>query len=382
MVLTPLSPALTYPQRQLDGRDEVARRVSVFPDPPPRFDARPPRAEEIAAYGLPPRPGPGAPPAVVRLWDRLLAPPYERVAPLFDVDPTTVHAGPGRHPASNSGALGTVGASRWGSSRNWAGAVIRTRGTERFASVAARWRIPVPALPKDAKASAPPPQGSWRASVWTGLDGDRRSSLSMPQLGTTSVMGPTGPRAYLWAQWWVRDRPYGECVLTSLPVQPGDEVVCWLTVADPEDVWFHVRTFGANLFTTFRWKAGEVAAQDPGSKQVLDRRTAPVEGLAAEWVVERPMTLPTDPDPMTLYPLPRFGEAMFEDPVAAATASGTMAAGGTGDPWSTGGTARDLTACRLLRMTAAEATPPGVRIVATPTAAPAPAGPLVVRGPD
>ena len=50
--------------------------------------------------------------------------------------------------------------------------------------------------------------------------------------------------------------------------------------------------------------------------------TAPVEGLAAEWVVERPMTLPTDPDPMTLYPLPRFGEAMFEDPVAAATASG------------------------------------------------------------
>jgi hypothetical protein len=110
--------------------------------------------------------------------------------------------------------------------------------------------------------------------------------------------------------------------------------------------------------------------------------TAPVEGLAAEWIVERPMTLPTDPDPMTLYPLPRFGEAMFEDPVAAATASGTMAAGGTGDPWSTGGTARDLTACRLLRMTAAEATPPGVRIVATPTAAPASAGPLVVRGPD
>lgn len=382
MVLTPLSPTVVWPRRKLDGRDEVARRVSVFPDPPPGFDAPTARAEEIAAYGLPPRPGPEAPPAVLRLWDRLVAPPYERVSPLFDVDPAVVHAGPGRHPASNSGALGVAGGSRWGTSRNWAGAVIRARDARRFASVVAAWRVPVPSLPAGATANAPPPQGSWRASVWTGLDGDRGGSLSMPQMGTTSVMEPAGPRAYLWAQWWVRDRPYGECVLTSLPVQPGDAVVCWITVAARDDVWFHVRALGANLFATFRWKAGEVAAQDPGSNQVLDRRTAPVEGLAAEWIVERPMTLPGTPAPMTLHPLPAFGEAVFADPVATATASGTMVASGTGDPWSTAGTPRDLTACRLLRMTEVRTAPPVVRVVAAPPAAPPAAGPLVVRGAD
>jgi hypothetical protein len=353
------------------GAEEVRRRMRVYPDLPEGYDARGAEPDELEALGLPPRPDRSASPAAAELWERLLEPPLRRVEPEAEVIAEAGHPPPRLPPASNTGLSGAASATRWGTSRNWSGAVVRARDGGRFVLAGARWTIPTPEPPPGASAAAPPAAGSWRASMWVGLDGDRLASTSMPQMGTTSVIEPLGgalaARAYLWAQWWVRGREFGEVVLRRFPVAPGDGVLCLLHAASPTDVRFTLRVAGRPEIATLGWAAGEVTLPE-GDPQPLGRAEAPVEGAAAVWIVERPATLP---DPEVLFPLPAFGTAVFDAAVAAARVPGPP--GTAPVAW------RDLSAARLVRMAGVpDDGPQRTRWLSAPLAAPRGAGPLRV----
>ena len=261
------------------------------------------------------------------------------------------HAFRGR--ASNSGGVG-IGASRWETSGNWSGAIITARDGERFSAACARWRVP------DARPSttAPPPIAgpdpndplSRRVSVWVGLDGHRACAGSLPQIGTTTAEYFKGDerwvKTYAWAQWWVRGQHFGEVEFPDLVVSPGDEVACWLALHQADRVVLCIRNETTGKEDSRLWrslpKAGDLSATRVHTGMA---NPAPVAGMAAVWVVERPMVMGrTD-----LYPLPHFDDVEFRDCIAGIGTSGPV--------FDEVADLRDLRGGRLIRMTDSRAAP-------------------------
>jgi len=331
-------------------------RCSPFPLPPDCFDPLGAMPEELAAFGLPARPDKHAHPDLSRVWQRMLGPPLRLVAPVFGVVPDQPLAEPSPSgppdgalstpapngfrpsPSARQGAPSMVvprGPSRNGTSRNWSGAVVAPDNGERFTQIWGGWRVPEPALPTGADAALPP-SVQHRCSIWVGLGGHKRHSRSLPQTGITqavkdgrgqleegwSEVGQVQARTWAWYQWWVRDRRFGPVDLMNFAAAPGEEVTCCLTVETGTAVALHLKNQTSGLCVNFRCEA-----PDP---------LAPVDGTAAEWIVERPTHLKTD----RLYPLPAYGSVVFGDCVAETRST----------PNSAAGTARDLRGARLIRM--------------------------------
>jgi hypothetical protein len=223
---------------------------------------------------------------------------------------------------------------RWGTSRNWSGAVIGARDGGLFTRVAASWKVPRAEGP-DRREPACPPGGVWQQSVWIGLDGYRLASRSLPQIGTVSQYGPRGERYYLWVQWWVRDAFFGEIEVQGFPVAAGDEIFVSLDVVARDNVRFHAINrratpdagddvqvaidFVAGTFT------GDVQGRlRPSANDSLKRGKAPVEGRHAVWCVERPSVMPTaeelaagiKPHETVQYRMPRFSQVAFDEALA------------------------------------------------------------------
>ncbi|PWS34964.1 hypothetical protein DFH01_21750 [Falsiroseomonas bella] len=228
----------------------------------------------------------------------------------------------GRSDVAGSSNSGTdLAGSVWQGSSNWSGAFTTARGGLRFSSVTARWRVP------DARVNHVAPPGvtgsedsppSRRCSVWIGLDGHRAVARSMPQIGTTTKevfldRGRREVRCYAWAQWWVRGENYGEVKFEGFTVSPGDEVVCWLALLDPRRVVMCIRNETTGAEDSVLWRSGpkDGGARRDGAEQAHDD-PAPVQGMGAVWVVERPTVMYQE----LLYPLPDFGEVEFRDCIA------------------------------------------------------------------
>lgn len=346
------------------------------------FDVRQVHPAELDAYGVPPRPDAARSPAMLDFWERMLRPPLLWHPPKYDILPNARLLRAGSPPETTGGsAIGGLGG-RWGTTRNWCGAVAAAEGGLRFERVAARWIVPTPSRPRRGwERTAPPPGGFWTTSVWIGLDGFRRFQLSLPQVGTVSRMpwseytqSEGEPEAYAFAQWWVRGKPYGEIRLTDITVRPGDEIYAMLVLRDGgENVSFHVTNRTLDETTHLRWVKGayQLAEAKPG-EAVLDlnqlpRTDAPAEGRYAVWCTERPGIMPKDlsvidldfnPDP---YRLPDFNPVPFGEALAEMR-----------DPKNPGAppVPRDLTAARWLRVTGAaeDAGPPRSQILASPGA--------------
>lgn len=254
--------------------------------------------------------------------------------------------------ASNGGGAG-IGASRWETSGNWSGAVLHA-GETRFSAACARWRVP------DARpnANAPPPIAgpnpqdplTRRVSVWVGLDGHRAVAGSLPQIGTTTAEcfkdGKRWVETYAWAQWWVRGQQFGEVEFETLKVSPGDEVACWLALHEPDRLVLCIRNETTGEEDSRLWRSLPKAG-DAQASRVHDgmAHPAPVSGMAAAWVVERPMVMGrTD-----LYPLPDFDEVAFRDCIAGVGASGPV--------FDEVADLRDLRGARLIRMTDSRGSP-------------------------
>jgi len=308
--------------------------------PPPEFDVTRASQDQLAAFGLPPRPDAALNPPLHAFWEGMFAPPLRFILP--ELRGTTRL----RHLLREGGAGGGSGAlafcpSRWGTSRNWSGAVITARDGMLFRTIAGCWKVPKPRPPAGASPVQPPPGNAWQCSVWIGFDGFRRCSVSLPQMGTVSEVHVSGatlqPRTYAFCQWWVRGKSYGEVRIANMPVSAEDEIFCMLTALGPTDVNFAMTNRTQDCSISLSWAAGEVE-QDPAK---LDRSDAPLEGRTATWCVERPLTLPQGAEAPALYRLPKIGAARFTEALAEMRDPANPAA--LPIP-------RDLTAARLLRM--------------------------------
>jgi hypothetical protein len=327
------------------------------------FDAYKATAAEIERYLLPPRQAISASPELDDFYRRMMQPPLTYVIPKPTVLTTAMRLTVrGSHTGGIGGPRGMFGG-RWGTTRNWCGAVVAAHGGLRFQSVAARWIVPTPSKPsKGFKSRTPPPGKSWRTSVWVGLDGFRRFQPSLPQAGTVSTVDfdeatntATAPRAYFFAQWWVRGKPFGEIPIPEIVVRPGDEIYVLMVRRSPTNVSFHVTNRTTNVTTHLAWTAGTYDWAEAGVSAIMAVPEAPTidapsEGLYAVYCAERPGIMPADtsvindryvPDPFNMpdFSPIGFGEAMavMSDP------NNPNAAGLT----------RDLTAARWFRVTSA-----------------------------
>lgn len=351
--------------------NELARIRAVWPGLPDRFDPDRVSPAELYALGLPRRPDPVLRPRLYRFWRDMLVPRPRLIEPALRFNAALLRSmrdetgGTGRDAAARS-------ASRWGSSRNWCGAVVSARDGLLFDTVAASWVVPRAETPAEPAPPGGPPGKVWQMSAWVGLDGFRRASLSLPQAGTVSQINRAGVEEYrLWVQWWVRDKMFGEVPIGNFPIAAGDEIHALLDVQSAGDVHVLVQNRSRGVSTRIRWADGKYEGDVADKLRVVDadrlRQDAPVEGQHAVWCVERPAVMPDDPQAQDAWKkiqsfrMPRFGRVIFNEALA-----------GLRDPRDPAAPAVecDLSGARLLRMVDApgDDLPGRARLLATPQA--------------
>jgi hypothetical protein len=270
--------------------------------PPEGFDPvnEPADAARLGEFWLPPRPDVRLEPELHAHWREMLAPPLRYVLAQSQLSPKR----PMRKRSGSKTAM-ALHTTKLEGSTNWSGAYIVPNRGHRFAHIVGRWRVPK----LEAGIRASDDVGlPFRCSIWIGLDGKKRWTSSMPQIGSEQTLSREGKQTQLlWWQWWQRDRADRlslPSTIAGLPVSPGDLVLASLTALDPHCVRFHVANRTRDLFAT-----------------VQVTRAAQLVGSSAEWVVERP----ADPDlgkPGPLYPLPAFGDIVIDRCAAAHEAKG------------------------------------------------------------
>jgi hypothetical protein len=235
----------------------------------------------------------------------------------------------------------------------------------------------------------PPPRGVFRQSVWIGLDGYRFCSRSLPQVGTVSQIGEQGAAEYyLWVQWWVRNKFFGEAKVEGFPVAAGDRIRATMEVRPTAGVRDNVRFVVTNHgqeadppanppAISIDWKLGTYGdgkiLNPTGDPDTRERGDAPVEGRHAVWCVERPSVMPPahlrpkiKPHELQPYSIPNFGQASFAEAVAIMSMPDGSAV------------ERDLTAARHIRMIDLGAGGAPRVLVATSPQAPAKGGKRMV----
>ncbi len=286
--------------------------------------------DDFLRFGLPPRP---ADPVALQLWLEMIPqglkimPPFEE-GTLGDymlradmaVGVTRLSADQGDDDVTQA-RVGAIPRGRLGSSRNWSGAAIFANHGNRFNQVIASWTVPA-VNPGNG-------DGPWVCSTWIGIDGLRRWMKSMPQMGTTQVVGDTGerdgygaplPQYFAWWQWWLRGRTIqAPVVFPAVTIAPGKKVYCCVTLLPPDqpdpgdrhNVQFFLRVDGVGMPVMVAPPPTNDPADDDGGRRV------PATGASAEWILERPTALHDSPNRNVkegeLFPLPDFGSAGADD---------------------------------------------------------------------
>ena len=287
----------------LPSRSDAAVK---FPPIPANFNPLTAPPQQLAHYGLPPRPNPKAQPALSAAWTRAFSQPLrfvERIKP-FAVDTAST-------PQVTQARFQST---RFEDSENWSGAYIEPNAGNMFVLLFGEWTVPTPALPAGDPHN-PPVAVTYNCSNWIGLDGQRRYlNSSLPQVGTEQILvvSPNGTQTIqtqAWFQWWARDEvKMNKSVLPDVPVSAGDQVIAflWVIGKGEVEVFFHNLTSGLAL----RFFALAPLVNVPGGGT-----TVPViAGATAEWVTERP-TIPSSED---LYRFPDYGSVTFDQCVAGA----------------------------------------------------------------
>ncbi len=295
-----------------DALKDVLSRVSAF-RPPKDFDPLKAAAAELLRYGFATEPDRLRMPQQHAFWTRFLSGPLTFSEPDFDFrDHQDSHRVTPRRQTKGAG-------NRREKSLNWSGAYIKPVRGRTFTEIHGEWTVPKPKPPTDTATGAVPP-GSYRSVSFIGLDGQRRYvNSSLPQIGTASHVdvdanGQRTEHTYAWWQWWVRDQHFPETRISSVPVRPGDTVLCSLVVISPTIVRFSLK----NQRT--RCVFGPIDVHAP----VRNRPGAPpvqvkITGATAEWITERPTAFD---EKHTLYELPDYGKVPFDHCYAISSSPG------------------------------------------------------------
>ncbi len=357
---------------------EIRRIQPSRPLPDASFDPFTATDQALDEFRLAPRPDRVLTPRLFDYWAWFFRPMPRFIEPEYAVDLAFRHTLAGDTGEGSGTATGAIGG-RWGPSRNWSGAVIAARDGKVFTSVVARWRVPKATKPDGVMAAtrATLPGKALQCSTWVGLDGYRLCSVSLPQVGTASKINENDQEEYyLWVQWWVRDKFFGEVKVPNFDVQPGDEIGATMTVTGAGDVRFNVKNATQNTAVIVEWGPGEYTPPGQQSQPLptapppneRDRSKAPVEGRHAVWIVEKPAVMPTAQQQATMKPsdvehyvMPAFGEGVFTEALAEMRSLDLSPASAE---------ERDLTAARWLRMIEPDTrrTPPRVLFATSPQA--------------
>ncbi|KRQ01032.1 G1 family glutamic endopeptidase [Bradyrhizobium manausense] len=261
------------------------------------FDPLTATPAELDYYWLPAKPDPVTQPELYEHWSEMMSPAPAFVAAQSQPPPfpfATSVPEPLHHNRLRS---------RLQNSRNWSGAYLSSNHANRFTRVVGRWTVPQ--IRPGVRAKQEPAGLAFKCSIWIGLDGKKRWTESMPQVGSGHKVqdGGVGESHELWWQWWHRDSPavsdYLPWTIKGVPISAGDLILCSLNVSstDPKTVRLHVVNRTSGIFATVQLKR------------------EPVLGSTAEWVVERPGDWAT---PIginkdgPLFPLPNYGEVIID----------------------------------------------------------------------
>jgi hypothetical protein len=259
-----VSPAKGEPIVSFD--QSVARATVIPPRPPAGFHAETARDDEIAQYGLPPRPAIGSP--QYEDWRKIVSPSITRIDPVLQQTMVThgavLNLSAGPSVPTNTLTLEAA------SSTNWSGyAMSAPAGTFNVNNnlIHARWVVPI------AQQAFGSCDGTWwDSSQWVGFDGF--GSNDVLQAGTEADAfcsgGTTTPEYSFWIEW----APLAEVRVTNLPVTAGDVVAVevWYTSSAP---------FGHALLVNSTTNLSASVAFNPPNGTNF-------EGNSAEWIMERP----------------------------------------------------------------------------------------------
>ena len=290
---------------------------------PPDFDRLDPGLDigDFVRWGLPPRP---TNPAALQLWLDMVPPAPKIIKPPAELQfRTDMAVGVARSMAAGerdddagNASVGTLSRGRLGSSRNWSGAAILANHGDRFIQVIGSWTVPE-VRPGNGV-------GPWVCSSWIGIDGLRRWMKSMPQMGTTQVVGDTGEtfnganlqKYFAWWQWWLLGRSIQLAVPFPDTIKPGDKIFCCVTLLPPDQPSPGDR-HNVQFFLSVNGFGSPVVVKPPPSNDPMakpgDQSGVPARGASAEWILERPTALQDSPNGNVkegdLFPLPNFGSA-------------------------------------------------------------------------
>jgi hypothetical protein len=273
---------------------EVERTTIRFPLPPPGFDPVGAQPEDLARFGIPPKPDPNLQETLSKLWHRLFSGKPTFVEARFSFESLRLQRGfPPRRVA---------GGTRLQTSLNWSGAFITPRRGRMFTEIYGSWTVP------EVSAPVAMSDDEYRSSAWIGLDGQRRYlDSSLPQIGTAHVVSVDAhtdiPSTTTWWQWWLRDHAYPPVTL-SLAVEPCHVVIASLIVVGETLVKFIIKNETTGQICSPFIKQAPLATLPNGLSPVQVK----VSGATAEWVLERPTIWGSD----RLYELPDYGKLEFE----------------------------------------------------------------------
>jgi hypothetical protein len=180
-----------------------------------------------------------------------------------------------------------------GTSTVWSGAAADRPASEPFVTVTGQWVVPSVSPPQSAWNGTGYNDGTYKCSVWVGLDGWHGTN-DVLQAGTTSVVTVSGgvagsPSCYAWIEWYgLASKPQ-----SNFPVNPGEAILC--TVCTPFG-----NAHGTAMFVNQNTGLAMNYPIDPPAGVTLS-------GNVAEWIVE-------DPGKLTggQWPFPNYGKTIFQ----------------------------------------------------------------------
>lgn len=238
--------------------------VRAFLNAPADFDPLKATAEQLASYGLPPRPNANTAPKVYAEWVRAVTSPAKAIVP--QLEETSIYHGPAQlvgAQGSESESSNSVAAK----SNNWSGyAIVSSSNPFKLEAIQANFITPV------AQQAFGTCTSSYRyASAWVGIDGFNSNDVLQDgiEFDATCSHGSTTPFYAAWYEWF----PNPETRISNFKVLPGDAIYV--------EVWNTSSTAGNAYILNYTTNVKvQIAFKAPNGTKL--------EGNSAEWIVERP----------------------------------------------------------------------------------------------
>jgi len=278
---SPGQTAVPPPGGEAPDNPAAKLKVTIPPAPPPGFNALEASEDELARYGLPPRPDANQHPTAFAHWSKMMAAGQIHITPVMR--PTNIYHTPAHivgspHYGSDVPGNGPVASTpnapssnaTVSMSNNWSGWVDYAGSgpfTGNNSFIFGEWVEPF------AQQNTGKCTGGWEySSQWVGFDG--YNSGDVLQAGSEAdayCSGNSKQTQYdLWTEWY----PYSESAISNFPISPGDliGVEVWYTTAS---------THGGAYLIDYTTKQFTTIGFNPPSGTTY-------VGSSAEWIVEAP----------------------------------------------------------------------------------------------